>query len=140
MKILVFGLPGSGKTWLAERLQRSLNCSWFNADEIRKMANDWEFSEDARLRQATRMKNIADFEKQRGATVICDFVCPTQKTREIFDADITIFMDTIESGRFEDTNRVFETPEYLNSGVDFRVVRFLTDSEIESIATDIKGV
>jgi adenylylsulfate kinase len=60
MKILIMGLPGAGKTWLAERLQKHLNdCAWYNADEVRKMANDWEFSEEARIRQARRMRNLA---------------------------------------------------------------------------------
>ena len=75
------GLPGSGKTWLAERLQKHLNCAWFNADKVREMANDWEFSEEARIRQARRMRNIANYEKGCGRTVICDFVCPTALTR-----------------------------------------------------------
>jgi len=82
-KILIMGLPGSGKTWLAERLQEKLECAWFNADEVRGQANDWNFSEAARLRQARRMRNIADFEKGEGNIVICDFVCPTELTRHI---------------------------------------------------------
>lgn len=136
MKVLIFGLPGSGKTWLAARLQQYLNCSWFNADEIRKMANDWEFSEEARLRQATRMKNIADFEKKRGATVICDFVCPTEQTRNIFEADLTIWMNTIAEGRFEDTNKIFEEPTDANLVID----KFLSDEEIISLVNVIAGV
>ena len=111
MKILIFGLPGSGKTWLAERLQKRLECAWFNADEVRRMANDWEFSEAARFRQAHRMASIANHEKYHDRTVICDFVCPTEVTRAIFDADYTVWMDTISRGRYEDTNNMFETPE-----------------------------
>jgi adenylylsulfate kinase len=111
MKILIMGLPGSGKTWLAERLQKRLNCAWFNADEIRKMSNDWEFSEAARMRQAYRMKNIADYEVNTGRTVICDFVCPLEITREVFNADYTVWMDTIAEGRFKDTNKLFQNPK-----------------------------
>tara|TARA_R110000796_G_scaffold10690_9_gene35467 strand:- start:32 stop:469 length:438 start_codon:yes stop_codon:yes gene_type:complete len=111
MKILIFGLPGSGKTWLAERLQKRLNCAWFNADKIREMANDWEFSEAARLRQAYRLKNVADYEsKECKRIVIADFVCPLEITREIFDADYTVWMDTIAEGRFKDTNKMFQNP------------------------------
>ena len=88
------GLPGSGKTWLAERLQKRLNCAWFNADKVREMANDWEFSEAARLRQAYRMQNIADYEIENNRTVIADFVCPLEITREIFHADYIVWMDT----------------------------------------------
>ena len=110
MKILIMGLPGSGKTWLAEKMQAELNCAWYNADAVRKMANDWDFSPEGRERQSNRMRTIADYEKQHGRTVICDFVCPTEETRDQFDADFTIWMNTIQEGRFEDTNRVFVKP------------------------------
>lgn len=136
MKILIMGLPGSGKTYLAERLQKHLNCAWFNADEVRRMANDWEFGEEARIRQARRMRNLADYEKAQGKDVICDFVCPTQLTRYIFEADFTIWMNTIQSGRFEDTNKMFETPSY----ADLVIEKFLTDEEIVSVVNKIAGV
>lgn len=112
------GLPGSGKTWLAERLQKRLNCAWFNADKVREMANDWEFSEAARLRQAYRMQNIADYEIENNRTVIADFVCPLEITREIFDADYIVWMDTISRGRYEDTNDMFQTPEKVDYHVE----------------------
>jgi adenylylsulfate kinase len=114
MKILIMGLPGSGKTWLAEKLQKRLECAWFNADEVRRMANDWEFSEAARYRQAHRMASIANHEKECDRTVICDFVCPTEVTRSIFDADYTVWMDTIKEGRFGDTNKMFQKPFAVN--------------------------
>ena len=129
------GLPGSGKTWLAERLQKHLNCAWFNADEVRRMANDWEFGEEARIRQARRMRNLANYEKGCDRTIICDFVCPTKLTRHIFEADITIWMDTIEEGRFEDTNKMFEKPEE----VDYHIVELLSDKQIEHLAEILRG-
>jgi adenylylsulfate kinase len=132
MKILIFGLPGSGKTWLAERLQKRLECAWFNADEIRRMANDWEFSEAARYRQAHRMASIANNEKYHDRTVICDFVCPTEVTRAIYDADYTVWMDTISRGRFEDTNDMFETPEK----VDYHVEEWFDNTD-EALADAI---
>ena len=101
------GLSGSGKTHLANRLQKELNCAWFNADAIREMANDWDFSD--RNRQASRMRNLADFETQFG-NVICDFICPTEKTREIFNADFTIWMNTVQSSRYTITDNIFEKP------------------------------
>ena len=134
MKILIMGLPGSGKTWLAERLQKHLECAWYNADAIRKMANDWEFSEEARLRQARRMRNLADYEKGCGRTVVCDFVCPTEMTRYIFEADLTVWMNTIQEGRFEDTNKMFEEP----TNFDYIIEEFLSDDKIEQMAKRMK--
>jgi len=134
MKILIMGLPGSGKTHLSERLQKHLDCAWYNADKVREMANDWEFSEDARIRQARRMMNIADYEKGCGRNVICDFVCPTEMTRFIFDADITIWMNTIIAGRFMDTNKMFEEP----NDVDFEINKFMSDQEIKQLAKAMK--
>ena len=135
MRILIMGLPGSGKTHLAVRLQHHLNdCAWYNADAIRKMANDWDFSDAGRRRQAERMNSIAMFEGTRGRTVICDFVCPTNETRKLFSHEIMIWMNTIEEGRFEDTNKMFENPDdatYVMSG-------FKSDEEILIFAEELK--
>jgi len=110
MKILVMGLPNTGKTSISNRLQAHLNCGWFNADTVRGMANDWGFDNEARIRQARRMRNLADYEKGCGRTVICDFVYPTELTRYIFDADFTIWCDIIKESKYEDTNTIFEPP------------------------------
>ena len=136
MKILVMGLPGAGKTWLSERLQKHLECAWYNADKVRQMANDWDFSPEGRVRQANRMRTFADFEKQNNRFVICDFVCPTRKTRDAFNPDIVIWLDTISKGRFEDTNNMFEIP----SLIDYKVDKFLSDKEIEEMAKEIMNV
>ena len=114
MKILVMGLPGSGKTYLAERMQPILNAAWYNADKVREMANDWDFSEEGRKRQSFRMKALADFEKQNGRKVICDFICPTKEARKIFNADYCIWMDTIKESNYKDTDKIFEEPEDFN--------------------------
>ena len=132
MKILVMGLPGSGKTYLTERLVPLLKAAWYNADKLREMANDWDFSEEGRLRQSKRMRAFADFEKNSGRLVVCDFVCPTKQTRLNFDADIVIWMDTIKEGRFEDTNKLFEDPE----NVDFHILEWNDNNHIK-IAKDI---
>ena len=132
MKILIMGLPGSGKTYLAERLQPLIDAAWYNADVVRKMANDWDFSSKGRIRQSMRMKTFADFEKSNNRYVICDFVCPTRTTQETFDPDITIWMNTINKGRFEDTNKMFEEP--LN--VDFLITE-MNDDNHHDIAKEI---
>ncbi len=75
------------------------------------MANDWDFSKEGRKRQSLRRKTIADYEKSHKRFVLCDFICPTKETRKIFDADILIWMDTLEESRFEDTNSIFEIPD-----------------------------
>jgi len=132
MKILIMGLPGSGKTYLAERMQPILKAAWYNADKVREMANDWDFSPDGRIRQSLRMKSLADFEKKHGRIVICDFVCPTSETKNNFDPDITIWMNTIKSGRYEDTNKMFEKPE----NVDFKVTE-MNNTNHHKIAEEI---
>lgn len=128
------GLPGSGKTHLAKRLSVHLNCAWYNADKVREMANDWDFTDAGRRRQSERMNTIATFEAVRARTVICDFVCPTGDTRREFDADITIWMDTIQSGRYDDTNKIFEAP----TDMDFRLASFMSDEEIIGLANLMK--
>ena len=114
MKILIMGLPGSGKTYLAARLQPLIKAAWYNADKVREMAGDWDFSDEGRERQSLRMKTFADFEQIHSRNVICDFICPTDQTRKIFGPDLTIWMDTIKEGRYEDTNKLFENPKDYN--------------------------
>lgn len=133
MKILIMGLPGSGKTTLAEKLQKRLDCAWYNADKVRAMANDWDFGSEARLRAARRMSALADAEVAEGRVVICDFVCPTPETRNIFNADITIWMDTISSGRFDDTNAMFVAP----SNTNYTFTTYPNEEDVESLIKDM---
>ena len=135
-RILIMGLPGSGKTYFAGALKKYLeengtmsysralneqignfNCevTWFNADDIRRKYNDWDFSNDGRIRQSIRMFQFSM--EAGGEYVICDFVAPLVEMSNNFKADWTIWMDTIEAGRFEDTNKAFIPPEVY----DFRV-------------------
>lgn len=111
-RILIMGLPGAGKTTFAqalvERLQPTHSVQWFNADQVRQDHNDWNFTPAGRLRQVQRMRDLAD--KSNSDYAICDFVCPTEEYRSVFDADIVIWMDTIPKGRFEDTNKLFVAP------------------------------
>ena len=111
MKVLIYGLPGSGKTTLAEKLYLTLGVdkvAWFNADKVRREADDWDFSEEGRIRQNERMQKLCDNASAEGKIAIADFVAPFHEQRMLFNADVEIFMDTIEEGRFEDTNKVFE--------------------------------
>ena len=156
-RILIMGLPGSGKTYFAERLKKYLETNsntqtmplerminlelmpleysskvdWFNADEIRKRFNDWDFSREGRIRQSIRMFDFAvscteDF-------VICDFVAPLVEQRNNFKADWTIWMDTIDAGRFEDTNQAFVPPEQY----DFRITEQNAEKWVEFVGDHI---
>lgn len=118
-RILIMGLPGAGKTTLAQALERQLGgparVDWFNADRVRAQFEDWDFSTEGRLRQAHRMNQLS----QRSAKpfVICDFVAPLAQTREAFSPDLLVWVDTLKAGRFADTNALFEPP----NRVDIRV-------------------
>jgi glycosylphosphatidylinositol transamidase (GPIT) subunit GPI8 len=136
-RILVMGLPGAGKTYLAQQLSNRLTqankrVEWLNADEVRKKYNDWDFSTEGRIRQSLRMRELAD-SMTSADYVICDFVAPLLEMRENFNADWTIWMDTIDAGRYEDTNRVFVPP----ISYDFRITEQNGEKWSEFIFTHI---
>ena len=119
-RILIMGLPGAGKTYLAERLKAALTAhgktvGWLNADEVRRHYNDWDFSESGRIRQSLRMRDLAD--TSNTDYCIVDFVAPLVEMRNNFKADWTIWMDTIRESRYADTNAMFVEPEIY----DFRI-------------------
>jgi adenylylsulfate kinase len=156
-RILIMGLPGSGKTYFAERLKTYLEThgtiqnidpsrimamenwpgdpavevDWFNADEIRRRFNDWDFSRDGRIRQSLRMFEFAL--KSSGDYVICDFVAPLPEMRANYKADWTIWIDTIDAGRYEDTNQAFVPPEVY----DFRITEQNAERWVEFVGDHI---
>ena len=124
MKILIFGLPGSGKSTLAEPFSNLIGGVWINADQVRERYNDWDFTPEGRIRQAQRMKHLADGVVMAGKIAIADFVCPTEQARAEFDPDFTVWMNTIDEGRFEDTNKMFVPPQK----VDYKVEGWFNDT------------
>jgi len=156
-RILIMGLPGAGKTYFAERLKNYLEThgtiqnidasrimamenwhgdpavevDWFNADEIRRRFNDWDFSRDGRIRQSLRMFEFAL--KSSGDYVICDFVAPLPEMRANYKADWTIWIDTIDAGRYEDTNQVFVAPNMY----DFRITEKNAERWVEFVGQHV---
>jgi len=141
MKILIMGLPGSGKTTFARFLAEHLRCVHFNADDIRENINkDLGFSAEDRVEQARRMGHLCNIASRWGQTVIADFVCPTQETRDAFNADFVIWMDTIKKGRFDDTNKAFVLPKHYNYRIgDFAMQMLYHVREIEKVCDKIRG-
>jgi len=130
-RILIMGLSGTGKTTLAKSLQTKLNSVHFNADQVRGMFNDWDFSAEGRIRQSQRMRDLAD--AAQADYVIADFIAPLNRMRVIFDADFTIWMDTVQRSRFADTDQMFVPPtswEY-----DMRITSF--DYNIDNILKEL---
>ena len=134
--ILIMGLPGSGKTTLADELAPLINAKRLNADKVRKEANDWDFSEEGRNRQAKRMADFALRLKQDGNFVVADFICPTPEARALFPADFIIWVDTIKEGRFDDTNKMFVKPDKF----DFHVTTQDAKNWAPKILKEIKSV
>ena len=131
--ILIMGLPGAGKTTLANELAKLIESKRLNADEIRRAANDWDFSEEGRKRQSKRMSDAALKLKNEGNNVIADFICPTPEARKIFPADYIIWVDTIKEGRFEDTNQMFVKPENFDFHVTTQDAKFWAPKIFEDL-------
>jgi len=127
MKILIFGLPGSGKTTLAKPFAELIGGTHINADAVRTKYDDWDFTPAGRTRQAQRMRHLSDGAVMAGKVAIADFVCPTEAARLEYNPDFTVWMDTIDAGRFADTNAMFEKPPKC----DYVVSEWFTDTHTE---------
>jgi DNA polymerase III delta prime subunit len=135
-RILIMGLPGSGKTTLAEKLKKQLESQgktvgWLNADEVRRHYDDWDFSREGRIRQSLRMRDLAD--TSNTDYCIVDFVAPLVEMRNNFKANWTIWVDSIREGRYADTNAMFVEPEVY----DFRVTEQNAEKWSEFISDHI---
>ena len=135
-KILIMGLPGAGKTTLAKKLAPLINGERINADEVRRQAKDWDFSMEGRLRQSKRMRDLAKNLLEKGKFVVADFVCPTPETRQDFNADYTIWVDTINEGRFDDTNKMFIKPKKFFFRVTSKDADFWAQEILKKIKND----
>ena len=144
------GLPGAGKTFMATALKQYLEnnsgmfhnegemahqsyatVQWYNADDVRKKFNDWDFSQEGRIRQSHRMRELAD--KSSADFVLVDFVAPLPEMRYNYKADWTIWMDTIDAGRYDDTNKMFTPPDVY----DFRITEQNAEKWAEFIGQHI---
>ena len=132
--ILIFGLPGSGKSTLANKLAKKLDADHFEADRIRELYRDWDFSEVGRQRQAERMRRLGQESKKQWA--VLDFVAPKWIHRHTVNADVVIFMDTVLESRYEDTNHIFEYP-YLND-IDYRFTALESDAQAQLISEHLR--
>ena len=131
------GLPGAGKTTLADELAPMINAKRLNADQVRKAAKDWDFSAEGRKRQAKRMADFALKLKSDGNNVIADFICPTPEARKLFPADYIVWVDTIKAGRFDDTNQMFVKPDKYNYHVTSQDAKTWAPKILKELKNDL---
>jgi adenylylsulfate kinase len=121
MIVQIIGLPGTGKTSLAKEICRRTDGIHINADDVRAdLSRDLGFSVEDRVEQARRLGALSRLISNQGKLVVVDFVNPTKETRDSFgDADLVIWVDRINEGTFEDTNKLWEQPSFVDLKLPF---------------------
>ena len=128
MKILIMGLPGSGKTWLGSKLGQRFSIPYWDADDIRRIYSDWDFTPQGRERQALRMRRLAEVDHLS----ISGFVCPLPDLVRHFFPDKLIWMDTVQESEYEDTNKLFQPP----TKYDLRITKWIDENQLYSCLED----
>ena len=116
------GLPDSGKTWLGSRISKHFNIPFWDADDIRRIYNDWDFSGQGRERQSLRMRKLAELEM----ISISAFIAPLPGYIRNFFPDKLIWMDTVEDCKYEDTNKLFQSPQKY----DVRITKWIDEDQL----------
>jgi len=129
MKILIMGLPGSGKTWLGSKLGQKFGVPYWDADDIRRIYSDWDFTPQGRERQALRMRKLAEV----NPISISGFVCPLPGYRRHFFPDKLIWMDTVQESEYKDTNKIFTPP----AKYDLRITKWIDENQLYKCLEDI---
>ena len=124
------GLRGSGKTWLASRISKHFSIPFWDADDVRRIYNDWDFSIAGRAMQTERMRTLAEIDD----ISISAYVCPLPALRHNFNPDKLIWMDTIDEGRYEDTNKLFHPPLKI---YDLRITKWIDENRLSKCLDDI---
>lgn len=109
-KILICGLPGSGKTTLGQYLSRAIGAVHWDGDEVRKITNNQDFSLDGRLAQARAMRDVCNVTVRSNVHAVASFIAPTPTIRDIFWADFTVYLDRAVACPYRDTNYLWQAP------------------------------
>lgn len=136
-RILIMGLPGSGKTTLAKKIANNLSAEWLNADQIRGRFNDWDFSEKGIIRQVKRMRKLANQSKKK--LVLADFICPIEKQFNIFKPNFVVWMDTIKKSRYPKINKIFKNPKIYDVRVTSKNSNFWKNPILKILKDKIKN-
>ena len=141
VKVLIMALSGSGKTSTAVKLQDHLAKSGFtsvhiNSDRVRDATDNWSFDYEGRIDATKWMVKTAKqiLDEAKIDVVIYDMIACLQEQRDILDADITLFMDTVRMSKYADTDAAFERPSGCGIVTSFDQLDEVFDDIVEQIA------